>query len=97
MTRSRSTLPVADRSADEPIETRHLDLYSDYGTVFKPEHASLVTEQMIKETTLTGTADEIRERINAMRAAGVSQVAIAGGATDVAEFAARILVGENRG
>jgi len=46
---------------------------------FKPEHAPLVTERMIKETTLTGTPEEIRTRIRKMQAMGVKQVAVAGG------------------
>lgn len=33
---------------------------------------------MIKETTLTGSAEEIQVRIRKMAAAGVSRVAIAG-------------------
>jgi len=81
----------AYRTPDASIETRHLELYTDYCAVFKPEHADLVTEQMIKETTLTGSTAEIRERINAMAGFGVNQVSIAGGPDDVAAFAREIL------
>ena len=49
----------AYRSPTEPIETRHLNLYTNYCVELKPEHAPLITERMIKETTLTGTPDEI--------------------------------------
>ena len=83
----------AYRTENAPIETRHLDLYTDYCAEFKPEHESLVTEQMIKETTLTGTVDEIKERIAAMERQGVSQVTIAGGPEDVDAFARQILAG----
>lgn len=61
---------------DEPIETRHLTLYSDYLLGFKKEHEPIVTEKIIRATTLTGTADEIVESIRAMKAAGIDQVAI---------------------
>lgn len=81
----------AYRSPTEPIETRHLDLYTNYCAELKPEHAPLVTERMIKETTLTGTPDEIRERIRAMGSLGVNQVAIAADETDIAEFAAQVI------
>jgi hypothetical protein len=67
----------AYRTPDAPIETRHLELYRGYCADFKPEHAPLVTERMIKETTLTGSAEEIQTRIRKLAAAGVNQVAIA--------------------
>jgi molybdenum cofactor biosynthesis enzyme MoaA len=46
---------------------------------------------MIKETTLTGTPEEIRERIRKMQAMGVKQVAIAGGEPEIAEFATHVI------
>ena len=64
----------AYRTPNTPIETRHLDLYSGYCAEFKPEHTSLVTDKMIKETTLTGSAEELQVRIRKMAAAGVNQV-----------------------
>lgn len=66
----------AYRAPEEPIETRHLKLYTDYLRGFKKEHEPLVTEKMIRATTLTGTRDEITESIHAMRKAGIQQVAI---------------------
>lgn len=81
----------AYRSPTDPIETRHLDMYTGYCAEFKPEHAPLVTARMIKETTLTGSPEEIRERINKMAAMGVKQVAVAAGETDITEFASRII------
>jgi alkanesulfonate monooxygenase SsuD/methylene tetrahydromethanopterin reductase-like flavin-dependent oxidoreductase (luciferase family) len=81
----------AYRTPNAPIETRHLDLYTGYCAEFKPEHAPLVTERMIKETTLTGTPDEIRERIRKMQAMGVKQVAVAGGEPEITEFATHVI------
>jgi 5,10-methylenetetrahydromethanopterin reductase len=66
----------AYRVPDEPLETRHLKLYSDYLQGFKKEHEPLVTEKMIRATTLTGTRDEVIEAIHNMRKAGIQQVAI---------------------
>ncbi|MCS6924879.1 MAG: LLM class flavin-dependent oxidoreductase [Candidatus Binatia bacterium] len=66
----------AYRVPDEPIETRHLKMYSEYLQGFKKEHAPLVTEKMIRATTLTGTRDEVIEAIETMRKAGIHQVAI---------------------
>ena len=62
--------------ADEPIETRHLKMYEDYLLGFKPEHEPLVTEKIIRATTLTGTPAEIAEAVEGMRHAGIHQVAI---------------------
>ncbi|HJU11260.1 MAG TPA: LLM class flavin-dependent oxidoreductase [Candidatus Binataceae bacterium] len=81
----------AYRTPDASVEMRHLDLYSGYCLEFKPEHARLVTERMIKETTLTGTAEEIRARLASMAALGVRQVAIAGGQSLIADFSRNVI------
>ena len=81
----------AYRTPDSPVDGRHLDLYSGYGLEFKPEHACLVTERMIKQTTLTGTAEEIRTRIARMAASGIKQLAIAGGQSVIADFAKNVI------
>ena len=57
----------AYRTPEAPIETRHLELYKDYVNEFKAEHAEIVTEKMIKETTLTGTAAEIKTKIKKLQ------------------------------
>ena len=69
----------AYRTPDAPIETRHLDLYSGYVHEFKQEHAPLVNEKILKETTLTGTPEELEKRVKAMRRMGVKQIAVHGG------------------
>jgi len=81
----------AYRTPNAPVETRHLDLYNGYCAEFKREHAPLVTKRMIKETTLTGTVEELQTRIRKMAAAGVKQVAITGGKNTIAEFAAKVI------
>jgi 5,10-methylenetetrahydromethanopterin reductase len=82
----------AYRTPNTPIETRHLDLYAGYCAEFKPEHVPLVTEKMIKETTLTGSGEEIQVRIRKMAAAGVNQVAIAGGQRTMDEFREHVIL-----
>ena len=81
----------AYRTPTAPIETRHLDLYTGYCAEFKPEHEPLVTDKMIKETTLTGTPEEIRERIRNMQELGVKQVAVAGGESALNDFATHVI------
>ena len=81
----------AYRTPTAPIETRHLDLYTGYCAEFKPEHEPLVTDKMIKETTLTGTPEEIRERIRNMQELGVKQVAVAGRGSDLNDFATHVI------
>ena len=83
----------AYRTPNAPIETRHLDLYSGYCADFKPEHMPLVTDRMIKETTLTGSAEELQVRIRKMAAAGVNQVTIAGDNTMIDEFNEHVIQG----
>lgn len=58
------------------IESRHLKMYSDYLLGFKKEHEAVVTEKIIRATTLTGTADEIVESVQNMKKAGIHQVAV---------------------
>ena len=66
----------AYRAPEGPIETRHLKLYADYLQGFKKEHEPLVTEKMIRATTLTGTKEEVLESVKAMKKAGIKQVAV---------------------
>ena len=60
----------------EPVETRHLKLYTGYLQKLKEEHVPLLSERIIRATTLTGTAEQVAESIGRMRDAGVHQVAI---------------------
>lgn len=64
------------REPEAPIETRHLSLYSGYLQHLKAEHEALMTKKIIQATTLTGTRKEVLGMIEAMRDAGVHQVAI---------------------
>ncbi|MGE0485538.1 MAG: LLM class flavin-dependent oxidoreductase [Gammaproteobacteria bacterium] len=64
------------REPDAPIETRHLKLYEGYLQHLKNEHEALMSKKIIQATTLTGTKKEVIGMIEAMRDAGVHQVAI---------------------
>lgn len=50
--------------------------YSGYATGVRADATALMTEGMIRATTLTGTRDEIHEQLRAMQDAGVSMVSI---------------------
>ncbi len=64
------------REPDAPVETRHLKLYSGYLQYLKAEHEALMTKRIIQATTLTGTKQQVLGMIEAMRDAGIHQVAI---------------------
>ena len=64
------------REPNAPIETRHLKMYEGYLQHLKDEHEVLMTKKIIQATTLTGTKAEVLGMIEAMRDAGVHQVAI---------------------
>ena len=64
------------REPNEPVETRHLKMYSGYLQFLKQEHEALMTKEIIQATTLTGTKEEVLDMIAGMRDAGVDQVAI---------------------
>ena len=86
----------AYRTPDAPIETRHLDLYKGYVKDWKPVHAKIVTEKIIKETSLTGTPEELQERVRKMKALGVTQIAVHEGAPErirsaIEQFATHVI------
>jgi hypothetical protein len=92
---------TAYRTPDSPIERRHLDLYSGYVHDFNPAHAKLVNEHILKETTLTGTPEELLARVERMRKAGVKQIAVHGGtragaAKVIADFSKYVIAGRKR-
>ena len=64
------------REPNAPIETRHLKLYEGYLQHLKDEHEALMTKKIIQATTLTGTKSQVLGMIEAMRDAGVHQVAV---------------------
>ena len=64
------------KEPDASVETRHLKLYSGYLQKLRPEHEALMTEKIMRATTLVGTRDQVIQAIREMQAAGVHQVAV---------------------
>ncbi len=64
------------KDPEAPVETRHLKLYSGYLQKLRPEHEALMTEKIMRATTLVGTKDQVIDSIRQMQAAGVHQVAV---------------------
>jgi hypothetical protein len=50
--------------------------YVSYATGVRPDVAELMTERIIRSTTLTGTARQVRACLTAMEEVGVGYVAI---------------------
>lgn len=71
------------------------ELHDGHGLYVQPGEERFVTAELIRHATMTGTAEELRERLRALEAEGVRQVAFiptAGGAEPFAnEFADRII------
>src|SRR5260370_40232926 len=67
---------AAYKVENEPAETRHLKLYSGYLRGLRKEHEALVTERMIRATTLPGTREEIIDSLPAMKQSGIRHVAL---------------------
>lgn len=56
-------------------ERYHLDLHDGHGLYVQPEEARFVTPEAVRALTMTATPAALRERLHALAAAGVKQVA----------------------
>ena len=63
-------------AAYQPPDTRHMQFYRGELQWLLPEEEHLVTGDLIREMTLTGSVDELRERIRRLRDAGYRQITI---------------------
>ena len=59
-----------------PSDARYMELHAGHLMYLRPEEQQFVTAEILKFTSLTGTAEEIRARVAAMAAAGYDQMAI---------------------
>ncbi|MCC6706749.1 MAG: LLM class flavin-dependent oxidoreductase [Gammaproteobacteria bacterium] len=59
-----------------PADARYLTLHAGHLMYLRPEEQQFITAEILKFTSLTGTADEIEARVAAMAAAGYHQMAI---------------------
>jgi 5,10-methylenetetrahydromethanopterin reductase len=60
----------------EPADARYMTLHDGHLMYLRPEEEQFITGEMLKALTLTGTPDEIRERVDALGKAGYDQVAV---------------------
>lgn len=62
--------------AATPPDERHLALHVGHLMWIRPEEERFVTPELIRNGTFTGTLEELRDRVHAMRDAGYDQLAI---------------------
>ena len=60
----------------EPADARYLQLHRGHLIHVRPEEERFVTADLLRMTTFTGTAEELRDRIRAMADAGFQQLAV---------------------
>jgi len=60
----------------EPADARYLRLHTGHLMWTRPEEERFVTPELIRNGTLTGGADELRDRVRALRDGGFDQLAI---------------------
>ena len=59
-----------------PADRRYLEIHEGHLIYLKPGEEKFVDENLVRTMTLTGTAEEIIERIKGLEAAGVKQISI---------------------
>ncbi|MFQ5829789.1 MAG: hypothetical protein ACE5JD_11630, partial [Candidatus Methylomirabilia bacterium] len=60
----------------DPADARYLELHKGHFMWVRPEEERFVDADLLRHITSTGTADELRDRIRALRDAGYQQLAI---------------------
>jgi len=84
-----------DQQRQRAGERYYLELHDGHGLYLRPEEARFVTPEVVRATTMTATPEELIERLRALEAAGVKQVALlpAMGTFEsfVREFAERVM------
>jgi len=60
----------------EPSDARYLLNHTGHCIAVKPEEERFITAELIRQTTFTGVEQDIRQRIEAMRDGGLSQLVI---------------------
>jgi 5,10-methylenetetrahydromethanopterin reductase len=60
----------------EPADARYLLNHTGHCLAVKPEEDRFVTSELIRQTTFTGTEQDIKQRVEAMRDGGLSQLVI---------------------
>ena len=60
----------------EPQDARYITNHRGHCVFVKPEEEKFITSELIRQTTFTGVEQDITQRIEAMRAGGLSQLVI---------------------
>ncbi|HEY4172768.1 MAG TPA: LLM class flavin-dependent oxidoreductase, partial [Rhodopila sp.] len=60
----------------EPADARYLMNHTGHCVAIKPEEERFINAELIRHTTFTGTEQDIKQRIEAMRDGGLSQLVI---------------------
>jgi len=60
----------------EPADARYLTLHRGHLIFVRPEEEAFIGPDLLRSVTFTGTADELRDRIRALRDAGYRQLAV---------------------
>jgi 5,10-methylenetetrahydromethanopterin reductase len=60
----------------EPADARYLMNHTGHCVAIKPEEERFISAELIRQTTFTGTEQDIKQRIEAMRDGGLSQLVI---------------------
>jgi alkanesulfonate monooxygenase SsuD/methylene tetrahydromethanopterin reductase-like flavin-dependent oxidoreductase (luciferase family) len=63
-----------DWLAETPVEIRHQRLHASHYSFVDPEEARFITADLIRATCLTGTPEELAERIPALEREGLRQI-----------------------
>ena len=64
------------RAYYEPAHERYLDLHRGHLIFVRPDEAHLVTGDLIEATTMSGTVDQLRERLRHVAAAGYDEIVV---------------------
>jgi 5,10-methylenetetrahydromethanopterin reductase len=77
----------------EPADARYLTLHRGHLTFLRPEEEAFISPDLLRAVTFTGTAEEIRDRIRALREAGYRQwtIQLVQGHEDAVEQWAQVL------
>jgi 5,10-methylenetetrahydromethanopterin reductase len=67
---------VAMARGFEPSDARYLNNHRGHFVFVKPEERKFVTAELIRRTTFTATEQELKQRVEALRSAGWSQLVI---------------------
>ncbi|HEV8717370.1 MAG TPA: LLM class flavin-dependent oxidoreductase [Candidatus Binatia bacterium] len=67
--------PFVDRQRQRAGEHYYLELHDGHGLYLRPQEAHFVTPEAVQATTMSAPPEELLERLRALAAAGVKQVA----------------------